>query len=95
MPVMIILDSHHLFNYRTGCGVCWSLDGNWKLGFVHCMYPVKTSIQGFPLLNYPDVCTDELVPGKAFCNWHCDLAHQRDIPSKLKEYLQFRSGKGT
>ena len=29
-----------------GCGQCWSIDGNWKLGFTHCMCPVTTKLEG-------------------------------------------------
>ena len=80
--------------FHVGCGRCWSLDGNWKLGFVHCMDPVKSKVQGFPLINYPDVCTQEPVPGKAFCLHHCSVAYEKGVPSKLRDYLDFKSGKG-
>ena len=59
------------------------------------MHPVKSKVQGIPLLNFPDVCTEEPVPGKAFCLRHCMLAHESGVPSNLREYINFRSGKGT
>ena len=73
----------------AGCGHCWSFDGNWKLGFTHCMYPIKTTVKGMPRLNFPDVCTDEPVFGQAFCKHHCTTAESKGIPTDLKKYLQF------
>ncbi len=33
------------------------LDGNWKLCYAHCMFPVKVEIPGYEEeINYPDVC---------------------------------------
>lgn len=75
-----------------GCGQCWSFDGNWKLGFTHCMYPVTTKLEGFQQLKYPDVCTDEPKYGKAFCEHHCAVAAKNSIPCDLKEYLKFKAG---
>lgn len=76
-----------------GCGHCWSLDGNWKISFAHCRYPVKTTVPGFPVLNYPDVCTEEALPHHAFCSEHCALAEQKGIPTGLQEYARFKAGK--
>ncbi len=50
-----------------GCGTCYSIDGNWKLCFPHCMFPVKAGLPGLPNLNFPDVCIEQLNPGLAFC----------------------------
>ena len=69
-----------------GCGSCWSFDGNWKLGFTHCMYPVKTTVQGLPKLHYPEVCTEEPLYTMAFCKHHCDTARSKGIPTDLAKY---------
>ena len=73
-----------------GCGQCWSFDGNWKLGFTHCMYPVTSKLEGFQQLR--DVCTDEPKYGKAFCEHHCAVAAKNSIPCDLKECLKFKAG---
>ena len=57
----------HAYIY-LGCGRCWSFDGNWKLGFTHCMYPVRTTVQGMTRLNFPDVCTEEPMYTQASAN---------------------------
>ena len=31
---------------------------------------------------------------KSFCEWHCKLSIERDVPSDLKEYVRFKAGKG-
>jgi len=31
------------------------MDGNWKLMFPHCMYPVKVTVPGLPGLSHPDI----------------------------------------
>ena len=38
--LMYSIDQYMLCNYHCyiGCGKCWSMDGNWKLMFPHCMY---------------------------------------------------------
>ena len=72
----------------------WTLDGNWKLGFTHCMYPVKTTVEGFPQLNFPDVCTNEPQPSKAFCLQHCQLATEKNVPTSLRDYLQYKENNG-
>ena len=53
------------------------------------MYPIKTTVEGMPRLNFPDVCTDEPMFGKAFCMYHCTTTESKDIPTDLKKYLQF------
>ena len=79
---------------HVGCGRCWTLDGNWKLGFVHCMFPVVTKVIGVQWLNYPNVCTEEPLPNSAFCLKHSTLAKEQSIPTKLKDYVQFLNTKG-
>ena len=71
----------------VGCGHCWSIDGNWKLSFPVCKYPVKTVVSGIPHLNYPDVCVNQPVPHHAFCAEHCDAAAKKGIPTKLQDYI--------
>ena len=71
----------------VGCGHCWSIDGNWKLSFPVCKYPVKTVVSGIPHLNYPDVCVNQPVPHHAFCAEHCDAAAKEGIPTKLQDYI--------
>ncbi len=52
---------------HAGCEFCYSLDGNWKLIFPHCLFPVKATLPGLPTLNMPNVCTEQLKPKSAFC----------------------------
>ena len=55
-------------DFYRGCGKCWKVDGNWKLIFLHCMFPVHISMLDFPLLKIPDVRTNQLVNSQtAFC----------------------------
>ena len=86
---------HHVASRLTitqlplGCGACFSLDGNWKLTFPHCMYPVKTQLLELPKLNFPDVCTEQLSPGLAFCEQHSQLAAVKGYPTKIRDFLKF------
>ncbi len=64
------------------------------MGFTHCMYPVRTLIGGLPLLNFPNVCTEEPVPSRAFCTRHCDVANEKRVPTELKAYIKYSSGEG-
>ena len=50
---------------------------------------MKTTVEGMPRLNFPDICTDEPVFGQAFCKRHCTTAVSKGIPTDLKKYLQF------
>ena len=55
---------------NAGCGECWSIDGNWKLCFTHCIYPVEVNIPGIAV-NFPDICSKEPINSKsAFCKEH-------------------------
>lgn len=64
------------------------MDGIWKLRHPHCMYPVKATINGMPLVNYPDVCTNEPESQKsAFCSSHARLAKRHHIPTNLREFV--------
>ena len=54
----------------------------------HCMYPVKAKISGLPLVNYPNVCTNELENQQlAFCSTHALLASKLGIPTNLREFV--------
>lgn len=79
--------------FHTGCGQCWTMDGNWKLMFPHCMYPVKVTIPGLPGLTHPDICENQ--PGsskEAFCKKHLDLAKEKDVPTDVKGFIQYCGG---
>ena len=53
------------------------------------MYPVKTTVDGMPLINYPDVCVNEPEnQTAAFCEEHSHLAVENNIPTKLTEFVQ-------
>ena len=52
------LNDDYIYIYNmliTGCGKSFAFDGNWKLTFPHCMFPVKCStlLSG---LNTPNIC---------------------------------------
>ena len=39
----------HKFKFNIiGCDHCFSMDGNWKLCFTHCMFPVTAGVMGLP-----------------------------------------------
>ena len=69
-------------NIYLGCGFCWAVDGNWKLAFPICMFPVKTSVPGLAGVNYPDVCTSQPVGSRAFCAHHLHVAQERGYPTR-------------
>lgn len=58
------------------------------------MFPVVTKVVGVQWLNYPNVCTEEPLPNSAFCASHFILARAQNIPTKLRDYLQFQKGEG-
>lgn len=76
-----------------GCGKCWAIDGNWKLAFAHCMFPVHNSPVAIRL-SLPNVCPEEPKPSKAFCARHCTIVEENGIPSKLKDFLAFSGVEG-
>lgn len=56
---------HYIF---TGCGHIWSIDGNWKIRYPVCMYPVPKNTAAFEgNLWYIDTCPNSPAYGKAFC----------------------------
>ena len=76
----------------SGCGRCYAVDGNWKLTFPHCMFPVKTSI-GLPGVNFPDVCPQQPKGNHAFCSHHMVIAESRKYPTSVKEFLHYCGAK--
>lgn len=66
------------------------MDGNWKLCYAHCMFPVPVTISGYEgEINYPDVCP--INPGyqSAFCQKHAKLVQNKGLPSKLRPFLDY------
>uniref|UniRef100_A0A1X7UKL4 CxC5 like cysteine cluster associated with KDZ domain-containing protein n=1 Tax=Amphimedon queenslandica TaxID=400682 RepID=A0A1X7UKL4_AMPQE len=75
---------------EKACGSCWTIDGNWKLNFPHCMFPVHVSTPDFPALNIPDVCTSQPINSyTAFCENHCKIATDRGYPTGVTDFLKF------
>ncbi|KAK6169667.1 hypothetical protein SNE40_020669 [Patella caerulea] len=72
-----------------GCGKLWVTDGLWKLQFAHCMFHKQNTVDGVPLINFPDVCTEEPEPGSAFCPDHFKLMEKSKIPTSLKGFLKY------
>ena len=73
----------------TGCGLAWALDGNWKLTFPVCMFPVHVCQPGMKGLHVPNVCPEEPTGNTIFCKEHRLLAEQRGYPCHVKEFLQY------
>lgn len=70
------------------------IDGNWKLCYPICMFRVEKEISGFTgALNYVDSCPNQPVPRMAFCEKHCVVAKQDNIPCGLHEFLRYSRGK--
>ena len=74
------------FNARN----CFVMFISWNQNFV----------KGFPLLNYPNVCTDPPQAGKAFCEEHVAYLTSKhpDVPTDIRAFLKYcgiqRSNKG-
>ena len=51
----------------------------------------QNSIKGFPLLNYPNVCTASPEHGKAFCEEHVAFLKKNHptIPKDLRGFLKY------
>ena len=82
-------------NVCTGCGKLYSIDGNWKICYPHCMWKIPMEPQGFNGgLNYVNCCPNEPEPGKALCKHHCIEVEERGIPCGLKDYSQYISHEG-
>ena len=66
------------------------MDGIWKLRSPHCMWPVTTTVEELPLLNYPNVCTNEPInQNNAFCLYHFEEAKKHNVPSNLRDFLRY------
>ena len=78
------------FMYVLGCGKLYVLDGNWKLCYSHCMYPVPVTISGYEKeINYPAVCPRNPKYGLAFCDQHFSVVERKGVPTKLKPFLEY------
>ncbi len=67
----------HVEHNHAGYEFCYSLDGNWKLTFPHCLFPVKASYFAWVTnaqhaYNY-NVCTEQIKPKSAFCVYHTEI----------------------
>ena len=70
------------------------MDGNWKLTFPHCMFPIQTIVPGLSGVNYPDVCQNQPMTSKhAFCKVHYEVAIEKKIPTDIKGFVQYCGGK--
>ena len=65
-----------------------------EIGIHPLHVPSETTVEGFPQLNFPDVCTNEPQPLKAFCLQHCQLATEKNVPTSLRDYLQYKGKNG-
>ena len=54
----------------------------------HCMFAVEKEVKGIPLINFPNVCTNEPKPGSVFCTEHHTLLESKGIPTKKEDYLK-------
>lgn len=69
------------------------MDGNWKLTFPHCMYPVETVVPGLPGVNYPDVCQGQPISSKhAFCSQHHEVAIKAEVPTDIHGFIHYCGG---
>lgn len=53
-----------------GCINLRVIDSCWKVCMCHCMFAVPMEIDGYPLLTFPNVCTQEPKAGSVFCGEH-------------------------
>ncbi|XP_063436561.1 uncharacterized protein LOC134717993 [Mytilus trossulus] len=81
-------ESHIFFLCFSGCETLRVIDGCWKVCMPHCMFAMEMEVQGFPLLNFPDVCTSEPKPGSVFCADHYKILEEKNIPTQKEEFLQ-------
>lgn len=83
------------YHYTIGCGRLFSIDGNWKICYPHCMWKVPTETKGFKgKLQYIDSCPNEPHHAQALCEQHCSEASLLGIPTELKEYIAHLKTKG-
>lgn len=60
----------------------------------HCMFSVENDVEGYPLINFPDVCTNEPLPNSVFCKDHQMLLQRNGIPTKKEDFLKHIGCKG-
>ena len=74
---------------KRGCGKVVSVDGNWKLNFRICCWRPQEKYSGQNILEeYPNVCSEEPVPGSAFCKDHTKIVESLEYPTQLKKFIQ-------
>ena len=59
------------------------------------MFPAKMEVD--LRVTFPSICPQELKPGHAFCEYHCEVVTKENIPTKLEAFLEHCkkiSGKG-
>uniref|UniRef100_A0A8W8P019 Uncharacterized protein n=1 Tax=Magallana gigas TaxID=29159 RepID=A0A8W8P019_MAGGI len=72
-----------------GCSNLRVIDSCWKVCMCHCMFAVPMEIDGYPLLTFPNVCTQEPKAGSVFCGEHHQLLERHQIPTKKEDFLKF------
>jgi len=77
----------NLLTFAVGCGLAWAVDGNWKLTFPVCMFPIRDTQPGMHGLNAPNVCPDQPSGNAILCKEHLALAQQRGYPITVKAFL--------
>ena len=84
----------YIYNHLV-CGTLYSIDGNWKICYPHCMWRTADESKSYEgCLQYVDCCLNEPVPSSALCEKHLEEAKKRSIPTKIKEYVDFCSKNG-
>lgn len=69
-----------------GCSNLRVIDSCWKVCMCHCMFAVPMEIDGYPLLTFPNVCTQEPKAGSVFYGEHHQLVERHQIPTKKKPF---------
>ena len=87
---MIYIYAYSQLCNDTGCGNCWAVDGNWKLTFPHCMFPVTNTVPNFRGLSFPGICPEELYGNKAFCSDHCKVAEKHGCPTNIRSFVKLQ-----
>lgn len=72
-----------------GCSNLRVIDSCWKVCMCHCMFAVPMEIDGYPLLTFPNVCTQEPKAGSVLCGEHHQLLERHQIPTKKEDFLKF------
>lgn len=60
--------------------------------FCHTMlYLPQNFVQGLPLVNYPNVCTNSPQFGKAFCEEHLEYLKDKhpQVPTDIRSFLKY------